>query len=197
MGVADDSLRLPWQRAEEGAPVRRVRARERLRAPEPGFAGLIAGGAEDVEGDAAGGDSLALGVQGTDPEGQMIEQQRSLRRPESRPVGLEDDRREELDLVGDELAVVRLAQLAGLEVDGETAGAVAGDAGGLHVGGAGADRCERLGDPSGDEVVIERSLRTLVALEVRPQCSQSSRQASSRGRSSVKTCGLPRRGEHL
>ena len=106
VGVADDSLGRARQRSEESAPVDRMRARERLRTPEPGLAGLVANRAEDVESDPAGGDALAVGVQGADPKREMIEQKRAFRRPEGRPVGLEDDRRKELDPVGDELAVV-------------------------------------------------------------------------------------------
>jgi hypothetical protein len=47
-------------------------------------------------------------------------------------VGREDDRRDQLDPFGDRLAVVRLAQLAGLEVETEPVRAIAGDARGAH-----------------------------------------------------------------
>ena len=113
-------------------------------------------------------------------------------------MGLEDDRREDLHPVGDELAVSGLAQLAGLAVKAEAPGPIAGDAGGAACSCAGAHRLQRLGDPSGDELVVARRLRALAALERRSQCSQELCQDSSRGSSSVKTCGLPpRRGEHL
>src|SRR5207342_2203022 len=97
VGVADDSLGLTRQRAEESAPVGRMCARKCFCVPELRLAGLVADRAEDVEGDPPGGNALAVGVQGADPEGQVIEQERALRWPEGGPVGLEDDRREELD----------------------------------------------------------------------------------------------------
>ena len=45
----------------------------------------------------------------------------------------EDDGSEQLDPVGDELAVGGLADFAGLGVVAEAAGSIAGDPGGLHV----------------------------------------------------------------
>lgn len=164
IGVADDPLRLALQGAEQGAPVGRIGAPERLGMPEPGLAGAVADRAEDVEGDSPGGDPPALGVVGPDPERQMVEQQRALGRPGARALRLGDDRREQLDPVGDELAVSGLAQLAGLGVEAKAPGAVAGDAGCLHVGGSSADGCERLRDPAGDELVVARRLRSLATL---------------------------------
>lgn len=138
-----------------------MRARERLRAPEPGLAGSVADRAEDVEGDPAGGDPLPVPVQGPDPERQVIEQQRALRRPEGWAVRLESDRREELDPVGDELA-----HLAALGVDAKAPGAIAGDAGGLDVGGAGTDCSKGLRDSAGDELVVTGRLRSIAALDL-------------------------------
>jgi hypothetical protein len=165
VGVADDPLRLARQRAEEGAPVGRMRARKGLRAPEPRLAGAVPDRAEDVEGDPSGGNPPAVGVQGPDPEGQMVEQQRSLGWPGGWGMGPEDDRREQLDPVGDELAVVGLAHLAGHGIEAKAAGAVARDAGRLHVSRAGADGAKRLGDPTGHELVVASCLRTLTALD--------------------------------
>jgi hypothetical protein len=108
---------------------------------------------------------------------------------------LKEEGGERLDPVGDELAVGRLAYLAGLRVEAEALGPSAGHAGGVHVGSARADGGERLGDTAGDELVVARCLRTLAPLDLSPQCSQARRQDSPRGRSSVKTGGLslPRR----
>jgi hypothetical protein len=96
----------------------------------------------------------------------VVEQQRALSRPRTRAVGLKDHGREQLDPVGDELAVVGLANLAGLKVEAKTPGAVAGNPGGVHVGGAGADGSKRLRDPPGDELVVARRLRTLTPLDL-------------------------------
>jgi hypothetical protein len=74
--------------------------------PELRLAGAVADRAEDIEGDPASRDRPAGGVQGPDPEGQMLEQQRARGRPGGRALGLKDDRREQLDPVGDELAAV-------------------------------------------------------------------------------------------
>src|SRR5680860_743453 len=46
----------------------------------------------------------------------MVEQQRPLRRPGSRSEGLEHDRCKDLHPVGEQLAMTRLAQLAGLSI---------------------------------------------------------------------------------
>ena len=114
VGVADDAIRRAGQGGEERAPVGRLRAREGHRAPEPRPAGPVADSAQDIEGDPAAGDPSAALVQGPDPEGQMIEQERARGRPGARAVRLIDDRCERLDLVGDELPVARFTQLAGL-----------------------------------------------------------------------------------
>jgi hypothetical protein len=71
---------------------------ERLSEPESRLAGVEADAAEDIEGDLPGGDPPPAGVQGSNPKGQMVEQQRALCRPGSRTVGLKDDRREDLPL---------------------------------------------------------------------------------------------------
>lgn len=81
-------------------------------------------------------------------------------------MGLEDDRGKQLDPIGDQLPVVGLAQLTGVGVEAKAAGAIAGDAGGAHVGGAGADGREPLGNPSGDELVMARRLWALSPLHV-------------------------------
>jgi hypothetical protein len=129
--------------------------------PEPRLSGAVADRAEDVEGDPAGRDSPPAGVEGPDPEGQVVEEQRALRRPGALAVGLEDNRREQLDPVADELAVAGLAQLAGFGVDPKAPGTIPGHAGGAHVGGAGAHRVKRLGDPASDELEVARRLRAL------------------------------------
>jgi hypothetical protein len=76
------------------------------RAPEPRLAGHVSDRAEDVEGDPAGRNPPPGGIQSADAEGQVIEQQRALGRPGAGAVGLEDDRREQLHPVADQLAVV-------------------------------------------------------------------------------------------
>jgi hypothetical protein len=57
----------------------------------------------------------------------MIEQERALGRPSARTVRLEHDRREHLHPIPDELAVIRLTQLAGVRIKAKAVGAVAGD----------------------------------------------------------------------
>ena len=165
VGVADDPLRLARERAQECAPVGRMGGRKRFGAPKPRLSSYVSDRAEDIEGDPAGRNPPPGGVQGPDPEGQMVEQERPLARPGGRATGLEDNRREHLDPVGDELAVVSLAQLAGLGVEPKPVRAVAGNARGAHVGGASSNRVERLGDPAGDELVLARRLRALAALD--------------------------------
>jgi hypothetical protein len=80
--------------------------RERLGVPKQRLCGAVSNRAKNVEGDPAGAYRLAVGIQGPDPEGQVVEQERAFGRPGSRTVRPKDDRREELDPVGDELAVV-------------------------------------------------------------------------------------------
>jgi hypothetical protein len=80
--------------------------RKRLGAPELGLGGNVADRAEDVEGDPPSRDPPPTGVQRPDAKRQVIEQQRALRRPRGGANGLEDDRREQLDPVGDQLAVI-------------------------------------------------------------------------------------------
>jgi hypothetical protein len=75
-------------------------------APKLRPAGHIADRAEDVEGDPAGRDPPTGGVQRPDAERQVIEQERALSRPGARAMGLEDDRRKELNPVCDQLAAV-------------------------------------------------------------------------------------------
>lgn len=77
-----------------------------------------------------------------------------------------DHRCEQLDPVGDELSVGGLPNLAGLGVEAEPPGSIAGDVRGLHVGGAGADGSERLRYPAGDELVAAGGLRPVAALQV-------------------------------
>ena len=73
VGVADDPLGLTEQRAEKRAPMSRMRAREGLGAPEPRLARPVADRAEDVEGDPPRRDPPPAGVQGPDPERQVVE----------------------------------------------------------------------------------------------------------------------------
>jgi hypothetical protein len=105
-GVADDPLGPSRQRGQKCAPVGRVGGREGLGARKPRPAGHIADRAEDVEGDPAGRDPPTGGVQRPDAERQVIEQERALSRPGARAMGLEDDRRKELNPVCDQLAAV-------------------------------------------------------------------------------------------
>jgi len=165
VGVADDALGMARQRAEESAPVGGLGACERLGEPEPRLAGAIADAAEDVEGDLAGGDSPPAGVQGSNPKGQMVEQQRAVCRPGRRTVGIEDDRRKDLHPIGEKLAVIGLAQLAGLDVDAKASGPITGHARGAHVAAAGTHRLQRLGDSPGHELVVARRLRALASLK--------------------------------
>jgi len=167
VGVADDPLWLTGQGAEEGAPVGGMRACERLCEPEPRLAGAEADAAEDIEGDPAGRDPPAAGVQGSHPEGQMVKQQRALYRPRRWTMRFEDDRREQLHPVGDELAMMGLAQLAGPTIETQAPGTITSDARGAHVGVAGAHCLERLRDSLGDELVVARRFRALTP----PQCS--------------------------
>src|SRR5680860_1885355 len=89
------------QRAQEGAPVGRIGACKRLCEPELGLARDKADAAEDIESHLASGDSPPTGVQGSRSKGQMVEQQRPLRRPGSRSEGLEHDRCKDLHPVGE------------------------------------------------------------------------------------------------
>ncbi len=133
--------------------------------PEPRPAGGKADAAEDVERHPAGRDPLSARVQGSHTEGQMVEQQGALHRPGERTVGLEDDRREDLDPIGEQLTVIGLAQLARLSVDAEAPGSIAGHARGAHVAGAAAHRLQRLGDPPRYELVVTRRLGAVAPLE--------------------------------
>ena len=73
VGVADDSSGLARQRGQKRAPIRRVGGREGLRAPEPRLARHVSDRAKDVEGDPAGRNPPAGGIQSADAEGQVIE----------------------------------------------------------------------------------------------------------------------------
>jgi hypothetical protein len=96
MGIANDPLRLARQRAQEGAPIGGVSAREGLGPPEPWLAGAVADRAEDVESDPPGRDSPPAGIQGPHPEGQMVEQKGALTRPGGRAMLLKNDVNAEL-----------------------------------------------------------------------------------------------------
>ena len=161
--------------------------------------GVIADRAEDIKRDPTRRNPLPARVQSPDSEGQMIEQQRALGRPGARAVGLEHDRSEQLDPIGDELPMIGLTNLPGLRVDAKAASAITGNTRRAHVSRATADRVQRLRDPPRDELVVAGRLRTLALCSTcRSHRSQESRQASSRGSSSVNTCGLPpARGTHL
>jgi hypothetical protein len=90
-----------------------------------------------------------------------------------------------------------LAYLAGLWLEAKATDPSSGHTGGLHVGSAGADGGERLGDPPGHELIVARRLRSLAPLDTSLAVLQEPCQDSSRGSSSVNTCGLPPLGEHL
>lgn len=77
---------------------------EGLKAPEHPASALVAETAEDVEGHHAAGHRPAVGVARLDAELHLVEDERALR-PLRLAVGLEDDRREHLDEVGNELSV--------------------------------------------------------------------------------------------
>jgi len=79
---------------------------------------------------------------------------------------LEHDRREQLDPVGHELAMTRLAQLAAVVVDREPRRPLARHQGGLLVGRARADRNERAGDAASDGLVLTPRLRALMPLDL-------------------------------
>jgi len=104
VGAAHDSLRSTGQRAEGRAPVERMGAAERFGAPAFRLAGAVSHRTEDIEGDASG---IRLPfVERPDAERQLVEEKRALSRPSGRTVRLEGARREELDPIGHELAVV-------------------------------------------------------------------------------------------
>jgi hypothetical protein len=99
--------------------------------------------------------------------------------------------------VGDQLPVGRFAELAGPWVKAEAVCAIAGDARRAHIAGAGTDRLQRLGDPTGDELVVARAFGPSRRSTWRSHCSHESCHDPSPGNSSVSTCGLPPRGAHL
>src|SRR5919199_3808241 len=82
--------RLAGERGEKGAPVVRMGAREGLRVPQPRLARAVSDRAEDVEGNPSTGDPGSARVLGSDPEGQVVEQQRALGRPGGRSMQRED-----------------------------------------------------------------------------------------------------------
>jgi hypothetical protein len=86
-------------------------------------------------------------------------------RPAGRTLKLEQRRREQLDPVGDELALGGLAHLAGLGIETEAPGPSSGNTRGPHVAVPSADGSQRLGDPTSDELVVARSLRTFAPLD--------------------------------
>src|SRR5680860_810703 len=67
--ITDNALGIAGQRAQEGAPVGRIGACERLCEPELGPARDKADAAEDIESHLAGGDSPPTGVQGWNTTG--------------------------------------------------------------------------------------------------------------------------------
>jgi hypothetical protein len=105
VGIADHPSRCAVKGAEKGAPVGGMGGRERLRVPDARLASSVADGAEDVESDRPSRDPAPLRVLGPDPKRDVVQEQRRLSRPGGRSVTLEDDRCEQLDPVGDELAV--------------------------------------------------------------------------------------------
>ena len=80
--------------------------RKRLGAPELGLARHVPDRAKDVEGDPPRRDPPPTGVQRPDPKRQVIKQQRALSRPKAGANRLEDHRREHLDPVGHQLAMI-------------------------------------------------------------------------------------------
>src|SRR5665811_2555064 len=164
--ITDNALGIAGQRAQEGAPVGRIGACERLCESELGLARDKADAAENIESHLASGDWPPTGVQGSHPKGQMVEQQRPLRRPGSRSEGLEHDRCKDLHPVGEQLAMTRLAQLAGLSIAPEAPRPISGHARGPHVGAAGAHCLQRLRDSPDNELVVARRLGSFASLEL-------------------------------
>jgi hypothetical protein len=113
MRIADHARWLALQRGEERAPVGGMGGGERRGVPEPGLAGAVADRAEDVEGDRPPRDAATACILGSDPEWDVVQQQRAVSWPTRRSVRREDDGCEQLDPVGDELAMSGLTDLAG------------------------------------------------------------------------------------
>jgi hypothetical protein len=112
MRIANHARRLAFERGEKGAPVSGMGGGEGLGTPEPGLAGAVADRTEDVEGDRPSGDAATACILGPDPEWDLVQEQRAVSWPRGRSVRCKDDGCEELDPVGDELAVGGLADLA-------------------------------------------------------------------------------------
>src|SRR5512132_3984800 len=159
--VADHALRSAVQTAEERLPVGPRLRREGLHPPHPRPAALVAHRAVDAE-----GASLTTGGGVADAERQIIEQQRSARRPRAWPVGLEDDRREHLDPVRHQRPVPAEAHLAARRIDAHPPGSLARHQRRLGVRRAGSDPPQRLGDSARDELVAPRRVRPLVETDV-------------------------------
>jgi hypothetical protein len=128
-----------------------------LDAPEPRAPALEARRAEDSE-----GDPNAAGGRIADREGQVIEQYRAALGPGTRPVGLEDDRREGLDPVPHELAVAGHARLAGLGVGPQSPRPLPRHQRRPAVARPGSGGLKRLRDPPRDELVAASGARPLV-----------------------------------
>ena len=79
-------------------------------------------------------------------------------------MGLEHDRREDLDPVGHQLAVARHAQLARLGVGAQPPRSLARHQPRLAVGLASSHRLKRLCDPAGDKLVPASGVRPLVQM---------------------------------
>jgi hypothetical protein len=82
---------------------------ERLKSPQQAAGLAIAQRTEDVERDHAAGDGPTVGGERLDAERGLVEHQRPVW-PQRGTVGLEDDRGEDLDEVGYELAVAAVAR---------------------------------------------------------------------------------------
>ena len=91
----------------------------------------------------------------------------------------------------------RLAHLAGLWVEAETPGPGPRHTRGLHVGSASADRGERLGDSTRDELVVARRLRTLAPLDTPLAVLTGVMPRLLAGQKLGEDVRLSRRGEHL
>ena len=100
------------------------------------------------------------------PKREVVEHKRARGWPRERAVGLEDDRREDLDAVHHQRPVPREAQLARLRIDPQSLGALAGHKRRLAIAGTDADHLQRLGDPARDELVLARRVRPFVEADV-------------------------------
>ena len=109
--VAHDPWRSATERSQERLPIRLRLARERLQAPQPWASGVIPHRGEHAE-----RDPEATAVRVAHPERQVVEQQRSARRPLARTMRVEHDGSEHLHPIHHQRPVPREAQLASARV---------------------------------------------------------------------------------